>query len=312
MIFFRLLATLVLVASFTNSIADELKKESQKKASPPVVVKKEGQPATATFADGRIATLYSHTKEKISFETPFDVTEVSCSGKFKTTGSYQTEYVATQLTWVWTSHPDPKKIGKVVQRKFNGPPGSEARWEDMAAMPSLFSLVQKNDFPKGTAVLDNAQIRFADNQFLNEIKRTKSGGFEILEWTAEAMFNNPETGLNENRVIGGAMNMQLKQLGTNRFEITQVDQYFSFFKPALDIVGEVMQWTLFDKNDQLCFVVIQPDLAASGGDRLIDYWQNFPLPSGPYIWGSDESYVNSLDATFRLSFVLGGVTIEVR
>ncbi|MCB0422162.1 MAG: hypothetical protein KDD61_14280 [Bdellovibrionales bacterium] len=298
-----------LVASFGYAETPIHLQQSESPTNPPkpTLNKEAGKPLTATFPDGRIATLFSSQKEPVNIITQMDSTEVSCSKTQTTSIQYHFEIFNQALSWRWSSHPDPKKIGEILESKNSF--SSDASWEKMETSPVTWSRIDSKSSPKAAENLRPDQLEL-DDELLKSLKVSPWSPWTIGEWAAEAMLPNPETGIEENRVFAGALDLNLTPLQKNIFEISSVGSYF-FTITTDSIIGEVIHWTIATSSARHCHLVFKPNIGQLR--KQFDDYSARPFPAAtPYLWGQDEFFQTKKVFTFAIDFELFQMVKDIR
>lgn len=249
----------------------------------PVITRVQGQVATAIWEDGREAQYWVHRGAHFPGVIPFKVSENGCR-----IGAIGAEFTATwhlrldRLAWVWTKHSDPSKLGRVLEAQFPG---------GMKQPLSNFAFITHNTlhiYPDlGLSPLPRDLYQFADLSWLPGMESGLSD-FTIELWNSEAMIPNSQTGVSENRVVGGGSRIAMSKVAADQVEMNQVGSIYSLFQGenAFSLLGDVVSWK-WQAGGQPCWISFKPNLGPlrkAVSDRLGG--ENIVFE--PYLLGQDS------------------------
>jgi hypothetical protein len=188
----------------------------------------------------------------------------------------------------WVKNPDASKLGKtVVVKKGNNkedkPLSNEDRtlfWFDTWTMTEW-----KSFFKPDQIVCDNLK-------WIKDMPATNDS-VTVQSWIGEFMFQNLETGMNENQGISNAFNVVLKKVNDKTLEIAQTGPYqrLSVFPPYLALQTATLVFE--DKFQKQCQLSFQVDIQKIGGDfqtpefKKIDLTTERPLTTPSPLDGSE-------------------------
>ncbi|MCJ8276834.1 MAG: hypothetical protein HRT44_12985, partial [Bdellovibrionales bacterium] len=181
----------------------------------PEVVTSEDGTVDIDFGGGRIASIGVYTRINNQVRTTGRITEITCLNSTANSNcdiSMGSIFRTHRL--YWRRHPNPNKMGKQVKLKeynstVDNDPGS------VPVQTFLFGSYEKNFHRVGSNFLLSQEelqqlnpVKFVcDNESwmteINQYLGITSNEFVVNEWVTEAMEENRETGVNENRTDMG-------------------------------------------------------------------------------------------------------------
>lgn len=205
-------------------------------------IKEAGKPLEARFSDGRVATLFVDQEPVLNLEAPFGIYENTCNEILTPKCQIRTSIRIERFTFKWTKHSDEKKLGVPIQRVIKDvPPQFIFDFYFFGTINKYAGAPYAQDLPDDLLVCDNYS-------WLPGATEAAPANVVIPRWTVEAMQTNPETGLMENRVVGGALNVELKRSEAGQLAVTKLGRIFGPF-PTLgqgDIISLI--YKADDKN----------------------------------------------------------------
>ena len=237
-------------------------------------------PVTVTWLDGRKAKLVTQKKEPLRLSSSFIITENLCNGSLGDKGELGSYLLAVRYAWEWVNHPDPKRIGKLLEVKR----ASEdvAKFKVRATEVIKITKIRQTNYPGYNRFeLPAEYIHFQSMNWW-----PKKNFQHIAGIYTEKMFPNPENGTNENRIISGIYDVDLKMNGgklnfesvRERFSIVRIGVSYPFFGTSIYMnlrLGE------FD----FCQVSLKPRqniLESQIQDYLDNNWPK--THEGEFIW----------------------------
>ncbi len=255
----------------------------------PVITKVKGQVATAVWPDGREAQYWYSRGTEFAAPVPFKVSENGC--KPEAVGA---EFVSTwnlrldRVGWIWTKHPDPAKLNQLVM----------ANYGSGRTIPLFsFGFITNNIlflYPDLGPALQKDTYSFSDLSWFPGMENGVRD-FTVSVWQAEGMLQNAQTGLAENRVIGGGTQVRLKRTADGVVEWDGATSIYSIFKgeAAFALLGNVVSWK-WEMNGQSCWISFKPNLGPINRlvtEKLSSMTQAFE----PYLWEQDSLTKVTLD-----------------
>lgn len=112
--------------------------------------------------------------------------------------------------------------------------------------------------------------------------------FTISNWQAEGMVTNSQTGLAENRVIGGGTHVRFKRISDGVVEWDGARSLYSLFKgeSAFALLGSVVTWR-WDFAGSTCWLSFKPNLGPLNR-AVIETLSTMPQSFEPYSWEQDS------------------------
>jgi hypothetical protein len=98
------------------------------------------------------------------------------------------------------------------------------------------------------------------------------------------MFQNPETGINENRTLGGMVGVTLKKNPAGNLSLVDVKNYSAISLSILN--ANVWSFVAKDSTGNFCPISTKPDITNSSAPFL-QYFGSAPHLT-PYLFDSDE------------------------
>lgn len=183
--------------------------------------KDSGLPAIVmSFSDGRRAISVLKGPVELSLETPFQVTENLCFPEVvKPRCDLLIHYFSAEISLIWDRHPDSAKIGKIVLVKSSASPEQTNRMYDyFGNIPFQDSNNSDNDF-FDQSTLRAGGLKCSSYQWFSGIANPTQVNFKTV--LDEFMFDNSETGMNENRVLASYHNAKYEYDLTQKMFISQ-------------------------------------------------------------------------------------------
>jgi hypothetical protein len=241
----------------------------------PTVTTTKGMPVVAKWPDGRQAVVRVNRFDPISVPIELQVTENLCTDTASTGVKMDIAIRLDVLDWFWIAHPDTAKIGTPL--KFKRGSGEYLSYSSNSL---------EYFYPGVSQGLQADRMKFQDVKWLPGFDDGKLHPLRIETWTAEIMLPNPETGLNENQVFGGAFGIDAAPIGINEFSIVKMDSVFSALKSnPFPLFGDVIGWQM-PQGDGLCQIAFKPEL--SGIKQMIDAYSAQPRTKWvEFIWESE-------------------------
>ncbi len=247
----------------------------------PTIITENGRPLRAVWKDGREAIIVKRRIPPGSAKVPFVIHENTCT-EITTSNCYiQTYFQFYQLQMRWDKHPSPTKIGQLL--KLKSKTGSDLYDLEVISLYAtpvdhIRSPILSRDIPHDELHCDNYKF-FPQDPFSGTPIR-------ISRWENEAMGLNPETGRMENRSVGGALDVELEPMSKG-LRLKVRGGYTSFASAIFLTAADVINWTLKDKNQNLCEIGLKPDQTGLNA-VLTAYLEKLSDAFDPYIFGSDE------------------------
>lgn len=183
--------------------------------------KDSGLPAIVmSFSDGRRAISVLKGPVELSLETPFQVTENLCFPEVvKPRCDLLIHYFSAEISLIWDRHPDSAKIGKIVLVKPSMAADFTSRiYDHFGNVPFQDAYNSDNDFFDRTT-LRAGGLKCSSYQWFSGIANPTQVNFKTV--LDEFMFDNSETGMNENRVLASYHDAKYEYDLTQKMFISQ-------------------------------------------------------------------------------------------
>lgn len=247
----------------------------------PVITKVKGRPVEAVWPDGNRAQLKVQVNDPIMVPLPFGMTENLCNNSGLVDFKSRFALRIDRLWWVWTQNADPKKIGQLV----------EITNVDDGLVKLISAIVLANGsrfhYPELVTGLPPDELDIGGAKWIPGMEEGVSKPMSIPMWLGESMVKNPETGIDENRIVSSLSGVHLTPRTGNAMTIDQIDQ-----GSALDpqnpflLVGDVVSW-IFNVNGQTCQISFKPDLS-DAQSMALGYIHGLPDTNfNDYKWAQD-------------------------
>lgn len=265
--------------------------------SPPnggaTVIEEKGTPFQVRWLDGRVATLMISHGRPPEFRLPFEVTENTCNGRERIVCNYLPSFEIVRYQLKWTIHPDPEKVGADVSFVFSGPDGNKFKYP--VSDLKILSISSKSFTPILASRLGEDLFVCSDYSWLpGGSGSVPPSSVALNRWETESMFENPETGLQENRSNGGAIGVELEAVEGDRLKISKVEAFTSRSTNTSLVEGDLISWILGQPGGQYCQYTLKVDLTAAE-KTVNEFLVNPPKDFVPYIVGSDECSSGAVD-----------------
>jgi hypothetical protein len=213
--------------------------------SPPLSwewVERPGEPLKIVFNDGRELTVEWADRPVVTWSWGATITENHCTHRVNIPCRISQGYHAYGSRAIWTKNPDPQRLNKVVEYKYEG-----GEWADLARPFELnaYPSVQKFnlDLP-----LQPFSISCNSYDWIPGVSALSSPSVEVPLLAAEFMFRNSETGHTDNQILSGAAGVH--------FEMTPIGLSMNgsetWFENGLDFasggLGDVITLQVLDRQ----------------------------------------------------------------
>lgn len=268
---------------------------AEQESEVPFLSGEQGTKIQATWKDGREATAMMGTIAPIVLEVPLTIFENSCNEISISKCRFLAGLHYHRVHFLWTKHPEPQKIGKSVRTRIK----NITQYDDFFPSRSILLPVNKITSPLAAQDVADDELVCDDYSFLpqNPFSGTH---LQILKWESEAMFNNAELGITENRSIGGALNIELLPESGHRLKLKVNGGYTNLFSAPLAF-GDVISLTLKNSDGSLCQIGIKPDTSAAAV-KYLNYFNTPEETLQPYLAGFDDlswKVMEALQFTFK-------------
>lgn len=213
--------------------------------------KESGLPAIVlSFSDGRRAISVLKGPVELSLETPFQVTENLCFPEAaKPKCDLLIHYFTAEINLMWDQHPDPAKIGKAVLVKSGMSFEPQGRFYDHFGNVPFQDGSSDNDF-FDQSPLRAGGLKCSSYHWFSGIANPSQVNFRTV--LDEFMFDNSETGMNENRILASYHDAKYEYDLTQKMFISQGKN------PSIDFQVPV--------GETLSFIMDRPSQANSAGE----------------------------------------------
>ncbi|OQW48483.1 MAG: hypothetical protein A4S09_04705 [Proteobacteria bacterium SG_bin7] len=246
----------------------------------PTIIAEKGKPPMAIWKNGREATGMFRINDAVFVDIPATVYENSCTGFTGVKCNFRSGIRAHHIAMIWTKHEDAKRVGQILKWSFknNNDP------KDLLPGDFFFGPADHIRYPE--AAKDSPKF---DTMTCDDYRFLPSDPFmapynRIKRWETEIMDTNPETGMPENRSTGGALDVELFPDSTKN--LLEVRVRGVFVGRNLMLQGDIVSWTMADKNKQICQIGLKPDFATAIA-ALQKYSTTLPNKFVPYVFSDD-------------------------
>lgn len=265
-----------------------------------LVLDTSGKQTNINLKEGREGQLqYGLSKSrKILFK--LEMTENTCGEFLPRVCLYAAHIKQYQLRFAFTKHPDPKKVGKVVEASFDG--GDPSSYDFQAVEESTFMAANMGMLSKKLDRQVQDYIVCEDWSWL------PSESTQINSWGVERMLVNAESELNENRVVGGLYDFKLKKFDQYVYQMTPPKFLDSKFgrQSIAPLIGDAGSF-YYQAGDKQCSVTFKIDSNAFVSDVQTE---TDKVKFQPYHAGQDNLYDEKATGTYfsyLMSLVREGV-----
>lgn len=229
---------------------------------PFVPAPRQGEPLRLTWQDGRQAILRIRRTRVVQIPLKMAVTENLCEETGPRPPANCVYRVATQNSTIdlaWENHPDSSKVGQTVKSVYvnSDQSRSETRLETQDFASATSKMINPHVSPDSLfdelVCEDFRWLTGADNGSAPE-------QLTMDAWSSELMAENPETGENENRVIGSGYGMKFVKVGPQTLRLVGARALSSHFGGQPTIFGDVISVIMRQKNGETCQITIKPNL----------------------------------------------------
>jgi hypothetical protein len=268
--------------------------------SPPEIQAQPGQPFLVHWADGREAALKVTTMTSAPLSATFQIIDNTCSNRQNMKCRYNFGYRLTWITFIWTKHPDPSRIGKIVEK--NSVDSPEFKKLDHLVAARVGVLRQK--FPQMSEGLPAQQFECDDFSWLPGGQSAAPEHLHIARWEGENNAMNPETGVSENRSMAGYMGIDLRRVSPRVLQFETVQFGVGDISLSDNVMAMSPQSLSLPKgNGRYCEVGLSADLRGELKQFIEPMRANRPKPAQAptFIVGSSE-ILDQAFARFRVSY----------
>lgn len=243
------------------------------------VIKQKNQPLEIVWEDGRKAQITVDREPVLAIDFPFGLDENTCNAITKVDCGFKSSIRIDRYRAQWTAHPDAAKIGKPVVYKNKG--GGLNPFIDFQFRSSVERLLGN----ASAMTMPPDEMACKSYDWLPGIpEKTTPQTIDIPRWDVEAMFTNPETGLLENRVVGGAVDLHMAQ---NAAGVMVIEKVRSLTGPSPTLFQGDIVALIHKTPEGYCQQSLKPNFG-----KLIDaintYFGNIKDDFQTYQYGSDE------------------------
>ena len=261
----------------------------------PQLVKVEGEPLRWTFTDGREATLHFQRLPSTSFVVPFEFVDTSCSREVPRAPrcDLHMPFEATRFAVKWTKHPIAEKVGQMLQY------GSQMLQTELG-VTNYYQKIEPAEF----ATLPPLKISCDDYSWMGG-GATAPERLNLSAWAAELMFQNPETGVNENTTIGSVSSVRFERDSAGMMSLVSTGHWnalFSGYLPYLFAQGDVFH-LVEGQDSAVCESAIKPDASAARTQGQA-YRDSNPVSLAPYVYGRTRLWDHAEGTGGFITFVM--------
>lgn len=212
-------------------------------------VLKENEPIRIKVVDGREATLKRSILKPDWLSIPFTIFENTCQPKnIGQKGGHFILALVVKVAVVWSTHPDPTKVGQVirVRNEFDG---------SLNAMETndLIPVSEFRRMPELQGLIEAEEIRMQDFSWIPEHHQTAAPDkLHITRWEGELMLNNGETMAPENRPYQGYAGVDLVKKSEQSLQIVRIQTPLTLFGRNAFPYGDVTTFSISNSKSELC------------------------------------------------------------
>lgn len=263
----------LLLATLATGLVSEA--AEMPKFETPEVLAIPGEPIRIKWTDGRVATLQRGSLEPFGAKVPIEITENLCTFQSGQVCGAHLYLKKEQMRVIWTSHPDPEKIGKLIrivkQREVKDSTGTVTSQETVQTieMDETYGNTYSGKTDIHRADIPQESIECQDFSWLpGSVGPLPPSALTIAHWGAESMVTNPETGRDENRVVFGAFGLKFAKRDSTHLDIVEV---LSWYDERETPFGQLLNGdalSLFiekDSGGDICQITMKPNLQIAQG-----------------------------------------------
>lgn len=257
------------------------------------VFKEKGKPVEVHYDDGRKAVLVIDREPVLIAEAPFGIYESTCNTNTKPVCNYKSSVLLDRIQVQWSVHPDEKQIGKPVILKL-----SDGTFT--AAFDFAFKFAGSKYAGDPTVeVFPDDELTCDRYDWLPGGKTEAPSKLVVPRWDCELMQNNPETGLSENRIIGGAIDLLLEKSEKGNLTVKSAKAFAGL--PVL-FQGDVIALVLND-GEEFCHISLKPNFGKFG-KVISEYLAAIKDGYQPVIYENEEVLTYTLSAALTTTSFL--------
>lgn len=238
-----------------------------------------GKTIELTLPDGRVAHMVLDRRAPLALPLPFQVTDNTCVDVVGEYCAFRAGLGNDFLALVWKTHPDPKKIGSTVS--FTSKADSS---KTFCLAQQLYGAQEKVSAPIMAGGISHEVLECKDYRWLPSGEVAAPESITFSRFDVELMFENPETGLKENRTVGVALGLPLKKNADGFLEVFPAKKYLSNSFTAF--FGDIWAVILKRPTGGFCQISMKPNVVGLD-KKLINYLSEKPN-FVPYLYMSDE------------------------
>ncbi|MFN8790076.1 MAG: hypothetical protein ACK5Y2_01320 [Bdellovibrionales bacterium] len=248
------LALLVLSVGFPLFLQAQMSDAGSQPPKPfSELVMRDGR-AHFVLQDGREAALFVNFGQKERFSVGLTQIENTCRPEHKLTKcQFEMDLLPHELSIRWTKNADPTRIGQPVTIRFQG------NDEQMPLIDSQALLTRYSSPSKLKSQFQPDRIKCGDMTWLRDAQEIRPSVYRVNSWGGELMFENDETGVNENQTWSSLINLELEQKDAQSAVIINygrtVPEVLNSFIPFL--TQGVSSLSYLSKSGQVCQVAFQ-------------------------------------------------------
>jgi hypothetical protein len=245
-----------------------------------------GAKVEESFGTQNKAQLQYHIGKTKKLVTRIDMIDSTCKEFKKQTCLLVTHVQSYKKRMSWVNHTDMSRLNQIVEfsrKDQDGNPEGE------------FRELEEDSFHGANMAVISPRLNQNIKDYLiceNWSDITNELNLKILSWNAEMMLANSETGMNENRTIGGLYNMKLTKFNKYIYQLSMPEFVDSRFRrqSLIHLLGESGSIHLEKKGNQQCMIGYKLDYNSlvSGIRALVDQGET---EFKAYHIGQDNTFV---------------------
>lgn len=280
------ISLVIQISIFQISIASAQTVVSENPTPKVSYILEDGLPPTINWGDGRVAQLKIWKAQSSLVQSKFEVFENTCDATFGQKCTFNFQILNAWTFMSWSEHPDPSKLGSIVVQAFNNGLNLTPMESDVVILSD-----SRNLFPIAGSKLQASFISCKDYSWIPQAtKSAPPKDLIVPHWSTEVMTENPETGVNENRIFSSAVNVKLERNTENQLSIANIEAVAGLEYLVTD--GDAAL-SMKKENGELCQVTLKFEGIQKAIAEINKINESKPSPNeilDYYTLGSDEVF----------------------
>ena len=226
----------------------------------PTVTARAGQPITFKWNDDYEAVMKVSTVDSPVFHVQAKVNESLCGPNQGMVCTLDVMGRQKFYFLAWSKNPDAAKINERLKAHYpqfpNGAGDRVLEANQLFFGTEIFA-------PKLHAGLPPTVLTCGDYSWLPTATTKAPDSLRVARWDTEFMLPNPETSVNENRSLSGAMNVDFKKNAQGSMTLTGIEYLTAASSSNLGLViGDVISMSLIKPDGGICQASLIPNIEA--------------------------------------------------